>query len=97
MDGKEAVHYRILTNFCTVSQILGVDRSFIGGLGFGLTACDPATMTVANLPDDADMLLDRPEYWVVNKDVCRTPEVGDELAFAVTSEGENSVFLYFSV
>nr|KAG5700647.1 hypothetical protein BaRGS_015477 [Batillaria attramentaria] len=34
------------------------------------------------------LLLDRPEYWVVNKDVCRNPEVGDELSFAVTNEGE---------
>ena len=70
-----------------VLQILGVDRSFLGGLGVGLTACDPATITASCLPDDADLLLDRPEYWVVNKDVCRNPEVGDELSFAVTGEG----------
>ena len=74
-----------------VLQILGVDRSFIGGLGFGLTACDPATITSSSLPDDADLLLDRPEYWVVNKDVCRNPEVGDELSFAVTGEGRMGV------
>ncbi|XP_076460383.1 protein neuralized-like isoform X2 [Babylonia areolata] len=71
-----------------VLQILGVDRSYIGGLGLGLTACDPDTITPAQLPDDADLLLDRPEYWVVNKDVCRNPEVGDELSFAITGEGE---------
>ncbi|KAK7110356.1 hypothetical protein V1264_014242 [Littorina saxatilis] len=71
-----------------VLQVLGVDHSFIGGLGFGLTACDPSTVTASSLPDDADLLLDRPEYWVVNKDVCRNPEVGDELSFAVTGEGE---------
>lgn len=71
-----------------VVQILGVDRSYIGGLGFGLTACDPMTLTSTSLPDDADLLLDRPEYWVVNKDICRNPEVGDELGFTVTNEGE---------
>lgn len=70
-----------------VVQILGVECSYIGGLGVGLTACDPATLTSSNLPDDADLFLDRPEYWVVNKDVCRNPEVGDELAFAVTNSG----------
>ncbi|XP_025095851.1 protein neuralized-like isoform X2 [Pomacea canaliculata] len=71
-----------------VIQILGVDCSYIGGLGFGLTACDPASLTSSIMPDDADLLLDRPEYWVVNKDVCRSPDVGDELSFAITEEGE---------
>lgn len=70
-----------------VIQILGVDCSYIGGLGFGLTACDPASLTSSIMPDDADLLLDRPEYWVVNKDVCRSPDVGDELSFAITEEG----------
>lgn len=71
-----------------VIQVLGIDRSYIGGLGFGLTACDPGLLHPAILPDDSDLLLDRPEYWVVNKDVCRNPEVGDELSFHVTPEGE---------
>ncbi|GFR91453.1 protein neuralized [Elysia marginata] len=62
-----------------VLQVLSIDRSFIGGLGFGLTACDPSTVDPSSLPDDSDHLLDRLEYWVVNKDVCRNPEVGDEI------------------
>ncbi|XP_012935249.1 protein neuralized [Aplysia californica] len=69
-------------------QVLGIDRSYIGGLGFGLTACNPATVTEASLPDDSDLLLDRLEYWVVNKDVCRNPEEGDELSFFISEEGE---------
>ncbi|GFO14701.1 protein neuralized, partial [Plakobranchus ocellatus] len=64
-----------------VVQVLSIDRSYIGGLGFGLTACDPSTVDPSSLPDDSDLLLDRLEYWVVNKDVCRNPEVGDELSF----------------
>ncbi|XP_052228913.1 protein neuralized-like isoform X2 [Dreissena polymorpha] len=71
-----------------VLQVQGVDRSFLGGLAFGFTSCDPATLKAEDLPDDADMLLDRLEYWVVNKDVCRNPEMEDELSFYLTNEGE---------
>lgn len=69
-------------------KVLSVDRSFISGLSFGLTACDPATVDPNSLPDDSDLLLDRLEYWVVNKDVCRNPEVGDELSFYMSGDGE---------
>lgn len=68
-------------------QVLGIDRSFIGGLGFGVTACDPARVDPSSLPDDSDLLLDRQEYWVVNKDVCRNPEIGDELSFQISELG----------
>ncbi|CAL1535581.1 unnamed protein product [Lymnaea stagnalis] len=71
-----------------VIQVLSIDRSYIGGLGFGLTACDPTKVDPNSLPDDSDLLLDRLEYWVVNKDVCRNPEVGDELSFYLTESGE---------
>ena len=70
-----------------VIQVQGVDRSFIGGLAFGFTSCDPSTLKVEDLPDDADLLLDRLEYWVVNKDVCRSPEIDDELSFHLTKDG----------
>ena len=59
-----------------------------GGLGFGMTATDPATVLAAELPDDADQLLDRPEYWVVNKDVCSPLDVADQLSFHLTTDGE---------
>ncbi|XP_064600662.1 protein neuralized-like isoform X2 [Liolophura sinensis] len=71
-----------------VLQILGLDDTFDGGLGFGFTSCDPDTIQQEALPDDSDLLLDRMEYWVVNKDVCRNAEVGDELGFTLTVEGE---------
>ena len=43
---------------------------------------------ISDLPDDADLLLDRPEYWVVHKDVCAKPDVGDELSFSLTASGQ---------
>ena len=70
-----------------VIQILAIDKAYQGGLTFGMTACDPSDIVSDQLPDDSDLLLDRPEYWVVNKDVCSSPEVGDELSFHMTEEG----------
>jgi len=40
------------------------------------------------LPDDSDLLLDRPEYWVVNKDVYAKAQVADELTFHLTEDGK---------
>lgn len=71
-----------------VLLVQGIDRQFIGGLAFGFTSCDPSTLKPEDLPDDSDLLLDRLEYWVVNKDVCRSPEMEDELSFHLTNEGE---------
>ena len=45
----------------TVIQILETENMYIGSLAFGLTSCDPATIDVSSLPEDADMLLDRCE------------------------------------
>jgi len=70
-------------------SILAIDASFSGSLAFGLTCCDPAALRTDLLPDDSDQLLDRPEYWVVNKDVCAGPEVGDQLIFHLTKEGNH--------
>jgi len=70
-----------------VVQILATENMYIGSLAFGLTSCDPATLDCDSLPEDSDMLLDRPEYWVVSKDVANTPDVGDELSFLVNHDG----------
>ncbi|XP_041370418.1 protein neuralized-like [Gigantopelta aegis] len=103
MSGDNTVALRLTDEYCNayvftsrplrcgekvVIQILGVDRSYTGGLAFGLTACNPSALSPFDLPDDSDLLLDRQEYWVVNKDVCRSPDVGDELSFYLTGEGE---------
>jgi len=70
-----------------VVQVLSVDPAYTGGLAFGVTCCNPETLRAEMLPDDSDLLLDRPEYWVVNKDVCAKPQVADELTFYLTEDG----------
>jgi len=70
-----------------VVQILATENMYIGSLAFGLTSCDPGSLDTESLPEDSDMLLDRPEYWVVSKDVANTPDVGDELSFLISSDG----------
>ncbi|KAL0110878.1 hypothetical protein PUN28_014074 [Cardiocondyla obscurior] len=71
-----------------VVQILSTEPMYVGALALGLTSCDPARLTAEDLPDDSDLLLDRPEYWVVSKDVASSPQPGDEIAFTVTHFGE---------
>lgn len=71
-----------------IVQILRTEHMYVGALALGLTSCDPATLQPADLPDDSDMLLDRPEYWVVSKDVAASPVRGDEIIFCVTQNGE---------
>jgi len=71
-----------------VTSVTAVERDYVGGLTFGMTSCDPNSLHITDLPDDADLLLDRPEYWVVHKDVCAKPDVGDELSFSLTSSGK---------
>ncbi|XP_037090836.1 protein neuralized-like [Pollicipes pollicipes] len=70
-----------------VVQVLSRCSLYVGGLAFGLTSCDPSRLALADLPDDADLLLDRPEYWVLAKDVARTPAPGDELSFKISGAG----------
>lgn len=71
-----------------IVQILRTEHMYVGAMALGLTSCDPASLQSGDLPDDADMLLDRPEYWVVSKDVAATPNRGDEIMFCVTANGE---------
>lgn len=71
-----------------IIQILATESMYAGALAFGLTSCDPATLQISELPEDSNSLLDRPEYWVVQKDVASTPQRGDELSFSVLPTGE---------
>lgn len=71
-----------------VIRVLSTEPMYVGALAFGLTSCDPSTLQTSDLPEDADSLLDRPEYWVVHKDVASMPQSGDELAFSVMHNGE---------
>lgn len=71
-----------------VIQVLQTESMYAGALSFGLTSCNPANLLSTDFPDDADGLLDRPEYWVVMKDIASSPNKGDELAFSLTTAGE---------
>lgn len=81
-------------------EVTGIDLDYVGGLAFGMTACDPTEIRVCELPDDSDQLIDRPEYWVVHKDVYVAPEVGDKLAFYLTRRGRfcyMTLTLYYNI
>lgn len=71
-----------------IIQILKTEKIYVGALALGLTSCDPATLSQSDLPDDSDSLLDRPEYWVVSKDVASVLNAGDEIRFCITTMGE---------
>ncbi|KAI5634120.1 neuralized domain-containing protein [Phthorimaea operculella] len=71
-----------------VVQILATETAYAGSLAIGLTSCDPATLRPCDLPDDAEQLLDRPEYWVVRRDAANGLRRGDELAVTLTLDGE---------
>lgn len=74
-----------------IVQILKTEAMYVGTLALGLTSCNPASLNPNDLPDDSDCLLDRPEYWVVTKDIASTPQRGDEIAFCVTPNGEVTI------
>nr|CAG4650842.1 EOG090X03H5 [Simocephalus serrulatus] len=71
-----------------VVQIVQTESIYVGGMGFGFTTCNPASLSSTDLPDDADQLLDRPEYWVISKDVAHGPILGDEIEFHLSHNGE---------
>lgn len=73
-----------------IIQILKNDGLYGGSLAVGLTSCNPSNLLPTDLPDDSDILLDRPEYWVVSKDIGQivTLQRGDEIKFSVTMAGE---------
>ncbi len=80
-----------------IVRVLATEDSFIGSLAFGLTNCNPSSVDTHVLPEDSDLLLDRPEYWVVSKDVGSSPRAGEELSFLVRADGavefsKNGVF-----
>ncbi|OQV21454.1 putative Protein neuralized [Hypsibius exemplaris] len=88
--------YVFLPRAMTLNETLVIrveenDFDFDGGLTFGLTTCDPSSLCQGNLPDDADSLLDRPEYWIVAKDVATRPKKGDEFAFTIKRDGAVSI------
>ncbi|KAK0161416.1 hypothetical protein PV327_009887 [Microctonus hyperodae] len=102
-SNQQCVATRIDTEFCQgyaftsrplilgerlVIQILSTEPMYLGAMALGLTSCDPARLSIDDLPNDSDLLLDRPEYWVVSKDAASSPQAGDEIAFTVTHYGK---------
>ena len=73
-----------------IIQILKNDSIYGGSLGIGLTSCCPTSLSPADLPDDSEIFLDRPEYWVVRKDIGQIVQLsrGDEIKFSVSIAGE---------
>lgn len=75
-----------------VVAILSITNEYSGGLAFGMTSCNPSAINRSTLPDDSDLLLDFPDYWVVHKDVCIKPEISDELTFHLMVSGNLQCF-----
>ena len=68
-------------------QIVSVTGEYRGGLTFGVTSADLSKVNSSNLPSNSDDLLDRSEYWVVNKDVSVNLKKGEELVFSFVQPG----------
>ncbi|CAL1291157.1 unnamed protein product [Larinioides sclopetarius] len=61
-----------------------------GNLLYGITSCNPSTLNPHDLPENADDLLDRPEYWIVRNDT-NSYEAGDVIVYSISTEGEVTV------
>lgn len=89
-------------SFCL--QLVGIDQSLNESkisLGIGCTTCNPNHLKPEkDLPNDADCLLDRPEYWVVfqnlfNSDIVskkHNVSLADELCFIIDENNGNLKF-----
>jgi len=102
LDASATVATRSETEFCNgyafldsplqpgeslVVRVLETESTYIGSLAFGLTGADPRHLRTTELPEDSDLLAQRPEYWVHTKDVLPDPQEGDELCFTLSLDG----------
>ena len=67
--------------------IKSVNHRYIGHLGIGLTTCDPKALKDVPIPDDAEHVYDRPEYWVLTREFDQ-PAVNDILGIVFNVDGE---------
>ncbi|PIC16029.1 hypothetical protein B9Z55_022781 [Caenorhabditis nigoni] len=79
----------IKNNEKVMIQVNQVQRLYEGGLAFGVTCCDPATVQVSSLPEDSSDLVEMPEYWVGIKDIALQPKPNSILSFWITDSGKN--------
>jgi hypothetical protein len=56
-------------------------------LSFGCTNCNLNQLFQNDLPVDSYSLLNRQEYWVVNKNILNNAQSGDELCFKLNENG----------
>merc|ERR1712001_273206 len=102
LDASATVATRSETEFCNgyafldsplqpgeslVVRVLETESTYIGSLAFGLTGAAPRHLRTTELPEDSDLLSQRPEYWVHTKDVLPDPQEGDELTFTLSLDG----------
>ena|SRR6218665_123538 len=73
-----------------IVRIHSISEQSKGVLGFGMTSCDPSLLVVQGLPDDCDLLYDRPEYWVIEKARFADLSPGDELDFHFVESADGS-------
>uniref|UniRef100_A0A1I7U091 RING-type E3 ubiquitin transferase n=1 Tax=Caenorhabditis tropicalis TaxID=1561998 RepID=A0A1I7U091_9PELO len=78
----------IKNNEKVMIQIEQVQRMYEGGLAFGVTCCDPATIRPSELPEDSSDLVEQPQYWVGIKDIALQPKAESILSFWITDTGE---------
>jgi hypothetical protein len=82
-------------------QVVGVDQKqneLKMSLGIGCTTCQPQMLNpLYDLPDDADDFLDRPEYWIVYKNIfnnIKQASLADELCFKIDKQnGDLDLFI----
>lgn len=103
LSENELIASRIETEYCLayaftarpirmdeelIVKILQVDPQYEGTLAFGLTSCNPTSIETVDLPEDSYLLLDRPEYWVITKDIAAELRQDDELMFSFDPSGQ---------
>ncbi|GFS49950.1 protein neuralized [Nephila pilipes] len=91
-QGSNSLAY-IFTERClkleekVVVEICRTNPKYNGSLLYGITSCNPSTLNPNHFPENADDLLDRPEYWIVRND-SNCYEVGDTIVYSISTEGE---------
>lgn len=71
-----------------VVQITKTSPLYVGSLSFGVTCCNPNNIAIGELPDDPNQLVDRPEYWVMSRNVAEETKPGDVLMFSINNNGK---------
>jgi protein neuralized len=71
----------------TIQISPGLKGRFAGLLHLGVTSCDPASLDSDDLPDNANCLVDRPEYWVL---ICDFSDLNcnDEIGLCLSETGQ---------